>query len=148
MTWPISQIADSSAAAAYGRICSDAFAAQRNAISLRTSAAGGTLTLIMLRSSIPTFKAARVFLNANDGVAGLQAYARLVSGNPAFDLTTESAALKALYSGVVTEGRALYNTAIGGMAADGTVTDALDTLPANLTAALQAACAALEAGIV
>ena len=100
-------------------------------------------------NSTPTgLRAARVYLNANDNTAGLQDYARLVSGNATFDLSVESGALKAALQAVISEGRALHNASTGNLAADGTVTEPLQFIPAASATAFIAACAALEAVIV
>lgn len=145
MVWPVSQIAETSAAQVWARMCSDAGNSKQNAVYLRSAAQAGTLSPRQLRQTIPAFKAARTYLNANDGTNGLQAYARLVSGNPVFDITAESTALKAAYQAVIQEGRALHNASTGTLAADGTVTEPLEIIAPADCAALIAACAAFEA---
>lgn len=144
MTWPTSQIAETSAAMVWSRICSDAIANKQNATFLRSAAQAGQLSPRQLRQSIPGFKAARVYLNANDGTNGLQAYARLVSGNASFDISVESAALKAAYQAVITEGRALHNASTGTLAADGTASEPLENIPFGDCAAFISACTAFE----
>jgi hypothetical protein len=128
-------------------MCSDALNSKQQATHLRLMSQGGQLTPQMLRNSIPGFKAARTYLNANDGTTGLQAYARMVSGNALFDLTAESAALKTAYANVIQEGRALHNVSIGSLAVDGTVTEPLSLIAAIDCAALISACQALEAAV-
>ena len=147
MTWPTSQIAETSAAQVWVRVCSDAQNSKQNSIHLRTTAQAGQLSPQQLRNSIPAFKAARVYLNANDGVTGLQAYARMVSGNATFDLTVESAALKIAYVNVIQEGRSLHNASIGSLAADGTVTEPIAVIAPGDCTALIAACQAFEAAV-
>ena len=147
MPWPTSQIAETSAAATWARLCADASRCRTDARFLRTEAEAGYLAPATLRRFIPGFRAAREFLTANDGVAGLQDYARLVS-DPAFALAAESAALKNAYAAVATQGRALHNATRGEIAADGGVTEPLQVIPAAQCAALIAACAALESAVV
>lgn len=148
MTWPTSQIAESSPAALWNRMCSDALQAKRTAQFLRGQAEASQLTPAALRQAIPGLRAARVYLNANDNTPGLQDYARLVSGNATFDLSVESGALKAALQAVISEGRALHNASTGNLAADGTVTEPVQFIPAASATAFIAACAALEAVIV
>lgn len=148
MTWPTSQIAEGSAAAIWNRMASDALQSRRTAQFLREQAEASALTPDMLRRSIPALRAARLYLNANDNTAGLQSYARLVSPDPAFDLSAESLAVKNALQAVITEGRALHNASTGNLAADGTVSEPLNTIPAANSVAFIAACQTLEGLIV
>lgn len=147
MTWPTSQIAATSAANVWNQLCSQAANLKTTATALSARANASALSPGDLKAFVPQVRAARAFLNANDGDPNVQAYARLVSGDAAFVLATESAALKAAYASLVTEGRALFQSAQASMAADGTVTEALNTIPAAACAAFIAACAALEAAV-
>lgn len=147
MTWPTSQIAEGSAAQVYQRITSDAFQAKQSATSLRTLAQAGQLTPAMLRRALPQIRAARVYLVDNAATAGVQAYARLVSGVGTFDLAAEATALATAYGNVIAAGRALHNASIGTVDANGDVADPLDTIPAVNAAAFVAALQALEAAI-
>jgi len=146
MTWPTSQIAATSAANVWNQLCSQAANLKTSAAALRARAADGQMTPVELKAFIPAVRVARVFLNANDGDANVQAYARLVA-DPAFTLATESAALKAAYAAVVQEGRALFNGVQPSMAADGAVTEPAQTYTAQAAAAFIAACVALEAAV-
>ena len=145
--WPTSQIAATSVANVWNQLCSQAANLKASAAALRARAADGQMTPAELKALIPQVRAARVFLNANDGDPNVQAYARLVSGDAAFTLATESATLKAAYASVVQEGRALFNGAQPSMAADGAVTEPAQTYTAQDCAAFIAACTALEAAV-
>lgn len=147
MTWPTSQIAPTSAANLWNQMCSSAANVKTSAAALRVRAQAGQLTPADLKAFIPQVRAARVFQNANDGDPNVQTYARLVSGDAAFTLATESAALKAAYASLVQEGRALFNGAQASMGADGAVTDAAQAYTAQACAAFITACTTLEATV-
>lgn len=144
MTWPTLQIAASSAADVWNALCNEARLAKRGAEAIRASALAGALVPGDLRQFVPTIRAARVRLNANDGDPNVQAYARLVSGNAGFVLATESAALKAAYASVVQEGRALFNGAQATMAVDDAAAVYESAACAQLVTALEALIAAVD----
>jgi hypothetical protein len=147
MPWPTSQIADGSAAAIWNQLCANALQAKRNVTAYRLRAQQGQLTPADLRVLVPQLRAARALLNQHDGSNEVQAYARLVSGDAAFSLSAESGLLKAALATAIGEGRTLHNAARGDLAADGTVTEPLAVIPADIAAPFIAALQTLEAAI-
>lgn len=147
MTWPTSQIAESSVAATWNKLCSDARQAKANAIFLRTSGSTSQLTPAHIRAIIGTLRESRAFLNQHDRDAGLQEYARIVSGDATFDLAAEALALRNAYTAVIAECRQVYNEAMGSIDAGGVVTEPRSIIAALACVDLIAACATLEAAV-
>ena len=147
MTWPTSQIADSSAAAVWSGMTNRAQTIKTDTGIFRSRAAGGVLTVEDLRTIVTRSVAVRSYFTTNAGTTGLQSYARLVSGFPSFDLAAELTALGTRFDAVVSEARNLYIAVRDDIAVDGTLTTAPATIPANLCTAFIAACDALAAQI-
>lgn len=147
MTWPTNAVAANSAVAAWTRLVAGATSAKDNAGIIRLRLAAGTLALRDLRVFLPRVRALRAQQVQLEGTTGLQAYARVATGNASFDLTAESDALKALYTAVLVEGRALHNGLADAIGADGSVTEAPETVPVAAGAAFDAALVALITGV-
>lgn len=147
MSWPTTQVAESSVAQVWNKLCGDARTVKQNTQFLRVSATGGQLTPSNIRHSMVSLREARQFLNDHDRDAGLETYARLVSGIATFDLTAEALVLRTAYGDLIRECRALHNAAMGTIAADGTVVEPMTRIEPALCQNLIVACTALEAAV-
>lgn len=148
MSWPSNTINETSAAAAWSRITGQAAQARRLATTLRVAASGGQLRMRDLRAHVLDFRIYRQTLNQLGDTTGLQQYARLVSGATAFDLSVESAALLAAYSGAISEMRALHNSLADSINAGGDIVESpREGINPTLCSALITALSAVEASI-
>lgn len=119
---------------------------RRIAQTTRTDANNGELRLADVVRLVRMIRQARDELAALATTPGLQAYARAATGNAAFDLAAEAAALDAAYRQIIAEARAIYN-ALFAIAEDGTVTYPPSRIAQAQAQNLATACAALESTI-
>lgn len=147
MTWPTYTNAPSAASVAWGVMTGKLVEMYRDLTQLRTIANAGQLTPARLAGVVAMAAPARAAFAANLGVAGVQAYARLVTGVGTFDLNAEVSALTPRFDALINTARAMFLATREDITAEGVFVPGVKELTAQQAAPLVVAIDAFLAQI-